>query len=494
MKIRALRLILLFLSLVSITAAGALFFVQRGRYEAARAVYPAGLVIADVPVGGLTREQAKQRLEQAYLETPVELRYGEARIALSPREAGFELQTDLMLQAADLNSAPASYWGGFWDFLSNRSSSQPNAVGLLSFLKADTLRAYLREQVAARYDQPAQGAALIPNTVRFSAAQSGSSLDVEAAIPAIETALRSLSSRSVQLNAKTVDPSGQDIQTLKLLMQQIVEQYGYGGVLEVFVQDLKSENKIQLAMDKGKEIAPVVTFTAASTIKIPIMISIFRRQPDPLPGDIASMLTSMLELSDNQMSDELMQTLDKNLGPILVTKDMQALGLKNTFMGGYFYPGAPLLDRFETPANLRKDVYTSPDAYNQTTPSDMGILLQGIYACAKDGSGLLTSTFKGELTQSKCQQMVDFLVKNRNGSLLEAGVPEGTRLAHKHGWTVEADGLMHAVSDTGIVYAPQGGNDYLISIYVYNTEQINWELTNNMMSTLSEAAYNYFNR
>jgi hypothetical protein len=46
-----------------------------------------------------------------------------------------------------------------------------------------------------------------------------------------------------------------------------------------------------------------------------------------------------------------MQTyLDPNVGPIIMTKDMEDLGLENTFMAGYFYNGAPLLQRYVTPA------------------------------------------------------------------------------------------------------------------------------------------------
>lgn len=489
---RPLRLFLLVLAFASLAAAAGLGLDQRGRYEQARALYPSGMLVAGVPVGGLDRAQAKQRLEQAYLDTPVELRYRGSVIQLSPREAGFQLQTDLMLTAADLNAGGASSWSGFWNFLTLRVR-QPKPVDLLAYLSEDQLRAALSQQVAARYDQPPNPSALIPGTVQFTPAQPGYRLDVDAAVPLVSAALRSLTSRSVELSAQTSAPAPLPLTTLKDLLQQTVLQYGYNGVVEILTEDLKTGEKASLALDKGKEIQPVITFTAASTIKIPIMISVFRRQPDPLPADITTMLTAMLELSDNQMSDELMQTLDKNLGPILVTHDMQALGLKNTFMGGYFYPGAPLLDRFQTPANLRTDVYTSPDVYNQTTPTDMGTLLQGIYDCARDGSGLLTSTFKGEMTQGKCKQMLDFLSANRNGSLLEAGLPEGTRLAHKHGWTVETDGLMHSVSDTGIVFAPGGsGDDYIISVYLYVTDQINWERTNDMVSTLSEAAYHFF--
>jgi beta-lactamase class A len=72
--------------------------------------------------------------------------------------------------------------------------------------------------------------------------------------------------------------------------------------------------------------------------------------------------------------------IDSNLAPLIVSEDMDRLGLDNTFWGGHFYVGAPLLrQNFETPANQRTDVNTGPDRYNQTTAADMGMLMEDIY-------------------------------------------------------------------------------------------------------------------
>jgi hypothetical protein len=133
----------------------------------------------------------------------------------------------------------------------------------------------------------------------------------------------------------------------------------------------------------------------------------------------------MIEYSENGPADKLMSTvLDKTTGPIVVTRDMAALGLQNTFLGGYFYQGAPLLQKFETPANLRSDVDTEPDVYNQTTPTEMGMLLEDIYRCAEKDDGTFQAVFPGEMTQSKCQQMIA-LLSEQNGVLL-TGIQKGS--------------------------------------------------------------------
>ncbi|RPI28076.1 MAG: hypothetical protein EHM70_17110, partial [Chloroflexota bacterium] len=75
---------------------------------------------------------------------------------------------------------------------------------------------------------------------------------------------------------------------------------------------------------------------------------------------------------------------------------------------------------------------------------------------------------------------------------IQAGVPDGTRVAHKHGWVSDAyTGVIHDMSDAGILFTP--GGDYVIAVYLYHPVQLVFDPNNKMVSTLSRAAYNYFN-
>ena len=133
-----------------------------------------------------------------------------------------------------------------------------------------------------------------------------------------------------------------------------------------------------------------------------------RRIDETGSDEVTQLIQLMIERSENDPADRLMETvIDKNLGPLEVTKDMQALGLPSTFLAGYFYPGAPLLQRIQTPANQRTDIATGPDSYNQTTPVEMGQLLADLYFCAEDGEG----TFAASRTPSN-------LVATREGGCL----------------------------------------------------------------------------
>jgi beta-lactamase class A len=199
----------------------------------------------------------------------------------------------------------------------------------------------------------------------------------------------------------------------------------------------------------------------------------------------------MVDKSGNEAADWLMnRVIDPQRAPIKITEDMQALGLQNTFLAGYFTYGSPLLALIQTPANQRTDVNTDPDTYSQTTPSDIGMLLEDIYQCAQDGGGALPAVFPGEITQIECQTMNSYLLKNRLPMLLTSGLPEGTPIAHKHGW-VTSNGVINTIGDAGIVYTP-GGN-YILVVFLHHPEQLIWDSASTLVSNLSTAVYNFYN-
>jgi beta-lactamase class A len=236
---------------------------------------------------------------------------------------------------------------------------------------------------------------------------------------------------------------------------------------------------------------PDVAFTASSTIKIPIMISTYRSSGPALDEQTKNLILDMITKSENPQSDALMARLDEFRGPLIVTDTLRQLGIENTYIAGYFKEGAFLLENITTPANSRTDVSTNPDVYNQVTPSDIGIILEDLYQCTETGGGALVAAFPGKIDKAACQEMIDFLKQDRIGVLIEAGVPEGTQLAHKHGWISGPSGIIQNISDAAIVYTP-GGN-YILAIYVYHPVQAIWEPVSEMIAKISEASYNYFN-
>ena len=76
-----------------------------------RSNFPAGMVIAGIPAGGLDRQTTAQRLLVAY-SMPVEVRYNDAVIQIKPDVAGFELDLEGMLTAADQQRTSQPFWVG----------------------------------------------------------------------------------------------------------------------------------------------------------------------------------------------------------------------------------------------------------------------------------------------------------------------------------------------------------------------------------------------
>ncbi len=482
--------ILRWAALLFLFTAAVLTGLQLVQYSRIRSTFPPGLYIAGVPVGGLEQEQAAERLVQAY-GVPVELHYGDAVIQIKPQVLGFELKLDAMLAAGDLQRITQPFWSAFWDYLWNQLPT-PKEVPLSAELSEDRLRVYLSEEIATRYDQPAEETVPVPGTTEFKTGNPGSLLDIDRAVILIEDALRSPSGRIVNLTTNKVDASRPSLSNLEILLEQIIDVSAFDGLTEIYLLDLQTRQELSFAYERGELLPPEIAFTAASTMKIPIMTSVFRRVNEPTPDNITQMIELMIERSENDPADQLMQeVMDRNLGPMELTDDMQYLGLENTFLAGYFYIGAPLLYRYETPANSRTDVSTDPDVYNQTTPVDMGLLLDDIYQCALNGGGTLPAAYPGEISQNECQKMLDYLAQNDIGVLIKAGLPEGTRIAHKHGWIIEYDGLLHTMGDASIVYTP--GGDYILVIFMHQPTQLVFDPANKIFSDLSRAVYNYFN-
>lgn len=484
----ALRWISVFLILGAVI----LTTLQLVRFSRLRTSFPAGMVIAGVPVGGLDRPGSAQRLLEVYSTVPVELHYGGEVIHLPPAAAGFQLDLESMLAAADLARSQQPFWVDFWNYLWGRTAS-PGEVPLRASISEARLRAYLKEEIAARYDKPPTPAMPQVGTVSFQAGTQGTELDIDRAIILIDNALRSPNRRVVELPLVRTLPQRPSFGNLEELLKQTIQISGFEGLASVYLLDLQTQQEIHFANRQGESLPtnPDIAYTAASMIKIPIMISVFRRVGETPDPETLNLIRGMVVESGNDPADWVMErVIDRFRAPLEVTEDMRALGLENTFLAGHFFPGAPLLASIQTPANQRTDVDTKPDIYNQTTATDISMLLEDLYQCSQSGGGALVVVFPGEITQDKCQAILNYLVDNKLPSLLTEGIPEGTRIAHKHGW-VTYFGVMYTLGDAGIIYTP-GGN-YILTVFLHHPEQLIWDPASKLVADLSAAVYNFYN-
>lgn len=469
---------------VTIMVAGAIFLVYKiYEYAGSRSYYPTGLTIAAVPVGGMTREEASEFLTNRYIEAPITLYHNTDRIEVSPAEIEFTLDLVTMLSEADYQQTQQDFWSGFWGFLWGRPVSV-EPVELKATHNREALRDVL-DRISITTDRPPQPPQPIPATLSFQYGVSGTTINKEASFADIEAALYRPTNREARLVVEAVNPERPNINLLARLLTNHLQSFEQdtGGVASVFIMDLATGEEVSLNAR--------VPLSGMDMLKVPIVLQTYNVLDQPPTLRQRQLISDTLVLRpDNLAANELLSVIageeDPFLGSSLVTEAMRRIGLQNTFIiAPYDSQGRPGLRTPQTPANTAERVVTNPDPFMQTTAEDIGILLSMIYYCAKGQGGVLLAAFANTLSPLECQDVLDTMMRNKTGSLIEEGIPPGTPVAHRHGWIRDTHG------DAGIVFSPAG--DYVIVAYLYQPNWLEWVVSSPLLADISLAAYNFFN-
>ncbi len=459
--------------IVIIVVVLALLF-QMGNYNDYRARLQPGVSLGGVPVGGLLPEEAINALEMAYY-APLTVYYQDQELIVAPRDLGLRLKAQEMVTAAFKAQEDSDYWLGFKRYLLDEPWPPVDYPLQVSY-DEDMIRLWL-ERVAADYDQSLVQPHPVVETLSYSAGRAESKLDVAASLNRLRAALTSATERQVALVVLTRQPDPPAIALLGEMVEELLSDFpGLGGV---FIRDLDTGDTVRSDAD--------VAFAGMSALKIAIVQEIYRLLDGEPDAETSKLISETMTLSGNYTANLLLRLIgggdDSFRGVKVLTESMRNLGLVNTFMAMPYDVEDPSV-RVVTPANSRTDKTTQPDPYIQTTPEDMGLLLEMIYHCARGGGNLLAA-YHGQLTPGECQTILDIMLQNKVGSFLEAGTPSEVPIAHKHGWI----GDSHA--DVGIVFSP--GGDYVFSVFLYRPGWLEWELSSDTMAELARATYNYFN-
>jgi len=458
------------------------FVYKLNDYRAYRNQIPQGVSLAGIPTGGKWEAEAMELLAEA-VSQPVKLNYLNQSLFLHPQDVGFQLKADEMLEEVNKLKAETSFWPGFADYIVNDRPPPANIPLQASYDEAQ-LKDFLAS-IADEYDRPLQEPNANAATLTFVSGLADQRLDIAASLPLVVGALNSAVVREVDLMVNLGPPPREP----GLWM---MGQFGSGnGMIEGILADFPGFYSIyitDLATGENFSDDADVAYAGMSILKIAIMVEAYRHLDGPPDVDTTKILSETMTLSGNFTSNLLLRDTigdgDAYEGVRRLNQTMKLIGLANTFMATPYNEDV-LPQHINTPANQRTDVSTNPDPFMQTTPQDMGRLLEMIYQCA-GGGGTLIAAYPDELTPDECQAMLQLMSENRVGALIEAGVPEGTRVAHKHGWVGDSHG------DAGIVFTP--GGDYVLCIYLYYTDWLEWEVSSPLMARISEATYNYFNR
>jgi beta-lactamase class A len=220
---------------------------------------------------------------------------------------------------------------------------------------------------------------------------------------------------------------------------------GYPGIAGFYALDPQS--------DAGYGVRPDEVFFSASTIKIPVMVAVYRKidagelaysdafettEEDwaagagwlrwDTPGartTVEDSLWLMMTQSDNVATNALVRQVG---GPEYVNKVARSLGARDTVLS----------------QKLSSERAAVPSQDNRTTPRDMALMMEEILE-------------KRAASDFACEEMIGLLEQNNLEFWMEAGVPEGTKVANKAGW------LDAAYNDVGIVR--HGDRPYILAAF-----------------------------
>lgn len=252
----------------------------------------------------------------------------------------------------------------------------------------------------------------------------------------------------------------------------------------LFVMDLQTGE----AFTFGNEYA----FSGTSINKIAILTRLYASLNQPPDIRTSTDIANTMICSENAATNRLLNIIgngDEWLGADEVTRMYGQLQLENSYIAAPYTldpnnpptPPRPL-NLPDTPANSEQ---ANADLTNQLSVEDIGWLLAGIYQCAYNESGPLIDTFSGQIEPRECRQMLHVMSNNNVDALLKAGVPEDTRVAHKHGWIFDTHG------NAAVFFTP--GGDYIIVMMLHQSEWLNYGESLPVIAEVSRQVYNYYN-
>lgn len=452
------------------------------------------IVVGGIPVGGLSAGEAISRWEQAYAE-PIILYYADSPIIFDPAAVGFRTNSEVMFAAAQSAiETQANFWARFTNYLTGQQGIDTVSVPIDADYQANLLEQYMRD-IAQRYDRPAGTASYDVQTLTFRPGAEGYILDVDKAVELVEAALLDPTKRTIVLPISGSDSSRPSMSSLRSMIIDYLDSQGFihdgqTTIASVYIMDLETGEELTILSD--------VAFSAASTIKMSILVDYYRHLLFEPTQEEAWLMANSLLCSNNSSSNLLMQitgeritgvedNLFAGIGSVIETD--QQLGARNTYINAPLVIGieGETFGSITAPVTSPNSLYnTGADPFNQTTTEDLGTIFNMVYDCAEYGSGLMAAFPEGDFTQQECRQMLELTSANDLQRLLQGGLPPGTRFSHKNGWIDNEHG------DAGIVY-PANGRNYIIAVFLWeDVEFLSYDRAWPIMEGISRAAWNYF--
>ena len=459
--------------LILVLVALALLSLPYIRYRRTAGIVPAWVRIGGLEVHGATESEAVLSLTKG-LDEPLELFHGDKRLVLRPETVGFQVDAYAMLKEAQALDLP-NHLVRYLVEASLERSPRTLEVPLRFSYNDVALETWLDETIAA-YDRAAGAPVPVLETLTLAPGKPGLTTDRAGAKTAILAALANASNRTVRLPVAEAPPLPISVEALGTLMQARLDEFP--GIGSVWLHHLPTGDEIAINAD--------VAYAGTSTLKIPILIQVYRKLDAPPGIDTTKIISETMTYSGNFTANLMLGMIgDGNwdAGVAEMNRSFKALGMKNTFMATPYDRKLAVDPRIVTEANQRTDLNTQPDPYMQTTPRDIGSSLQMLVACS-EGGGTLIAAYGDKFTREQCQQALYYMSFNEMEELLVGGLPEGAKAVHKHGYVPDTHG------DVAAIWGPAG--PYILTVFLYRPIWLEWHYSNPTMQDLAKASWNVF--
>jgi hypothetical protein len=474
------------------------------RFKVAAAPVPPGVYLGGLDLSDLKDPaEIRRHLEDAYNQ-PIDVRFGDARLALRPEEVEFQVDVDQMVaEAGQYLAGPVFLEIALREALG--FAQQRRDVPVRFMLNNAKLRGWL-VQAAIDHNHPPTPPRLLPPTPRWAdggapaaglptgyvgaysrdwnwvPGSPGQTLEIDASVPLLIEALTRDDNRLVQL--ATVETPAPAVTMDELAREINTYLMNFPGFAAASVLDLRTGQEALVDAD--------VSFSGMSTLKIGLVAAVMQKLPNGIAaGDEESDLVGQwidyaMGESNNHAANQLLSYLGDGsieAGARRYTDFMHSLGFINTYMqSGYDAVQHP---EIPTPGNQRTDWDTNPDSNLQTTTAEMGRMLAAIYECTQ-GRGLLMEVYPGDFTAEECETLLFYMSHDEFQELVWAGLPRPNQswIVHKHGFAFETH------SDVALIWGPTG--PYVISIFLYRSGWMDWGTSNGTMKSVSRMVWNFF--
>jgi hypothetical protein len=439
------------------------------------ATFLPGSEVAGVDVSGLTLDAGSARVREQLraLEQPLVVMVGDEQLSLAPADIALALPADEMLSEAAAQTAAGA------------------AANVPLRLSYDTAAVRARLEEAARRLGAVGATRLISSTDTISrsfVAEGGQTLNVDQALAQVDEALRG-AGRRVDL-ALSPGAAGVPREQLQQALEGLANEWD--GVAGLFLYDVASGDTIA--------INPGTVFSGASVLKVPIMLHAYAQLPE-FSETQRRWMKEMIAESNNHSANALLSATEGSTpgdteaalrAVNKMSEELKSLGLEHTYQNLPYESGEYLMRVRgmkipKGPAEEGEPPFTEADPYVRTTPAEIGRLFVLLDQCAQ-GAGDLLQRYGQSLTPARCGEMLGWLEQNDDTTRMVAGLPPGTRVAHKSGWVEDMQ------ADAGIVTSP--GGSYVLTIYLYQKQRNSYlsdEEATPWLAAFSRLVYSAYN-